>query len=155
MTKVPYTCRLCNKPGTAEAPHNYNPETHGEWVPLLCHDPCWDIRDTRLRCEEKFVNLCLALERIKPLQYKGKSDDLEKIRKALEESCRRWSHNESRHAGSHVTYWQPEFLAMLMDFPDSIVPVIRTARDYIRTKCHEEFSNRDMFTRPVSSPPSA
>lgn len=145
MSTVDFTCRLCSRPGTADLPNDFDPVDPGphasamerimyeipkRWVPMLCHEFCYDVWSTRRQCERKISDACVFIERL-DIKHEGALAARDIVKKKLEAVTERWAKNECRKLGTRKTYWQKELAEHLMQEPARWVLIMRNYRDMI------------------------
>lgn len=143
MTTVDYTCRLCGRPGSVEVPSEYDPKMHGSWVKMLCHEFCYQIRNERIKCEERIARGCQLAERLDALDDTERGTMTRRLRDIFEISTKQWAKNECKALGSHAYYWNHEIVDALMDKPASWHAILRNSRNFIKQQCEE---NNDKTT---------
>ena len=129
---IEYTCRICGKPGSMPIPDGYDPAKHAHWIPALCHNRCHDIREKRLKLEERICRVCRVLEL---------SDDSEvaaDARKKLSDLLRVWAQNEADFFGSKILYWSDEFVDLIAQKPEKWHLALKFNRDYIKQSVSNE-----------------
>ena len=129
---IAYTCRICGHSGSTPVPDGYDEAKHGQWIPALCHNRCFDIREKRLKLEARVCRVCRVLEL---------SDDSEVVadaRKKLSDVLRAWAQNEADFFGSKILYWSEEFVDLVASKPDRWPVALKMNRDYIRQSVSKE-----------------
>jgi len=110
MTKLPYTCKFCKKPGETEYDERIIRDVK-KWTPYLCCPVCGLYHEKRLKIEERIYKACLWL-----ISLPNNSEVMEKARKRLEAYTKDYSFTVCKHLGK-PQIWDMDFVEQLMGRP--------------------------------------
>jgi hypothetical protein len=138
MNPVPYTCRICHMPGTADGTDSFDKHVNQKWTRMLCHDQCYVAWIEQRQCEERIQRACRILIQLGDGDSDERAHILGRIRVFLTKTTKHWAKNECAWMWSKVYYWNKDMVDLLVDKPTCWTAIIRGARDFIRQQCIDE-----------------
>lgn len=157
-TTVPYTCKLCRRPGTVTLQTNELCDT--AWMDtfhkLLVCNPCYDLRDKFRNAESSIVRACTSLVVLDEMsEGEDRSKIIRKLRESLVLSTRKYAEVMAEYRNLPTIVWDDDFVRQLMEDPSHAYSILKKYRKFLTgDRTNEPLSSDDQYRNACSNLPA-